>query len=42
MTNLIILLEELELYYFNNYDLYSANYIEQLINFIYKGEINNG
>ena len=41
-TKLLMVLEDLFMWYCSNYDLYSAAYIEGLINNIYKEEENNG
>ena len=41
-TKLLMVLEELFNMYCSNYDLYSAAYIENLINIIYKGGNTNG
>lgn len=41
-TKLLMVLEELFNYYCSNYDIYSACYIDDLINTIYKGDNNNG
>lgn len=41
-TKLLMILEDLFMYYCGNHDIYSACYIDELINTIYKGDNNNG
>lgn len=41
-TKLLMVLEDLFMWYCDNHDIYSACYIEQLINAIYKGGNTNG
>lgn len=42
MSNILMFLEELEMYYFEKYDLYSASYIEALIKDLYLRSGGNG